>query len=209
MGRPGKLNDTVQSEIITALQMGATYEIAAQYSGISYASFRNWMIRGEACRDALAADFTFLTREEVKALGERKEALPERKIHPDERPYLKFFEAVSEAMAVAAVNWLKVIDTAANNDPTWAAWMLKNRYPKDFGGQKQQIEVSTPNPIEISHEHSGQVGIAATVEVDIDRISAILGILADAGAVQPGGAEGAGETDHPASDEVHSDPTDR
>jgi len=46
MGRPSKLTPKTQERIIGAIRVGATYALAAQYGGISYDTFNNWMIKG-------------------------------------------------------------------------------------------------------------------------------------------------------------------
>jgi transposase len=43
MGKPSKLTPEVQKRIVDAIQLGSTYELAAQYGGIVYETFRVWM----------------------------------------------------------------------------------------------------------------------------------------------------------------------
>ncbi len=50
MARPTKLSPDVQQRIVQAIALGATYEMAAQYGGVTYRSFRNWMQSGEPAR---------------------------------------------------------------------------------------------------------------------------------------------------------------
>ncbi len=206
MPRPTKLTPSIQDEIIAALEANATYEIAAQYAGISYHTLLNWRKRGQQVHDRIQAlgDDAVL-----KVLTRREMALPEAErpdgITPDDWKYFKFFQAVEETVAVAAVNWLQVIDRAASTDPNWAAWMLRMRFPDAYGGgQKQQVEVSTPanHPLEVNH--SGTV----ETEVTVDQIAGILGILADVGALESAGLETPGEAGDPTADAVHPDPTD-
>lgn len=47
-GRPSKFTPDTQQKIAQAIQMGATYEIAAQFAGITYDTFNEWMKRGAA-----------------------------------------------------------------------------------------------------------------------------------------------------------------
>jgi len=47
MGRPSKLTPEVQKRITDAIRVGATYELAAQYGGIAYNTFNEWMKAGE------------------------------------------------------------------------------------------------------------------------------------------------------------------
>lgn len=42
IGRPTKLTPEVQERICNAIRVGATYELAAQFGGISYETFRAW-----------------------------------------------------------------------------------------------------------------------------------------------------------------------
>jgi len=47
MARPIKLNHDVQKRIAEALKLGASYDLASRYGGISYRTFIRWMQRGE------------------------------------------------------------------------------------------------------------------------------------------------------------------
>lgn len=47
-GRPTKFTKETIQKLIQAIKLSATYELAANYAGISYDSFNNWMKRGEA-----------------------------------------------------------------------------------------------------------------------------------------------------------------
>ena len=48
MARPTKLTPETQKRITDAIRVGATYELAAQYGGIAYNTFNEWMKAGEA-----------------------------------------------------------------------------------------------------------------------------------------------------------------
>lgn len=48
MPRPTKLTSDTQQKITQAIQMGATYEHAAQYAGITYETFNEWMKKGQS-----------------------------------------------------------------------------------------------------------------------------------------------------------------
>ena len=47
MARKSKFNDAITARIIEALRLGATYEIAAEYAGISRSTLYNWMEKGK------------------------------------------------------------------------------------------------------------------------------------------------------------------
>jgi hypothetical protein len=47
-GAPSKLNSETKEKIRKAILLGATYALAANYAGVSYDSFNNWMKKGES-----------------------------------------------------------------------------------------------------------------------------------------------------------------
>lgn len=56
-GRPSKLTPDTQRRIFEALSVGATYQLACQYAGIHYDTFRNWMKRGETAKSGQYFEF--------------------------------------------------------------------------------------------------------------------------------------------------------
>jgi len=46
MTRPTKLTPETHKKIVQAIQLGASYELAANYAGVSYSSFNLWMKKG-------------------------------------------------------------------------------------------------------------------------------------------------------------------
>lgn len=117
-GRPTKLTADVQTRIVQAITMGATYELAAQYGGVSYRSFNNWINRGTAEMERREGSRV----KEGTATWQR------------EQRYLDFLHAIKAAEGRAAVGWLAKIEQAAN-DGNWqaAAWKLERRYPANYG----------------------------------------------------------------------------
>lgn len=57
MGRPSKLTPECQARIVQAIEVGATYELAAGYGGISYETFRRWMDAGEKAKSGIFRAF--------------------------------------------------------------------------------------------------------------------------------------------------------
>lgn len=116
MARPSKLTPDVQDRIVEALKLGATFELAAQYGGISYHAFNMWRKRGAAELERVA---NARTRSSIRA---------------SERPFVEFFEVTKKAEAEAAVTWLDRIEQAAKGG-VWqaAAWKLERRYPQQYG----------------------------------------------------------------------------
>lgn len=114
MARPTKLTPNTQKQITQALRMGATYDLACKFAGISYQSFRNWITRAE---------------DELTRVSENTRA----SIRKGEQPYIELFEAVQKAEGDAAIGWLAKIEKAAN-EGNWqaAAWKLERRYSKHY-----------------------------------------------------------------------------
>ena len=108
MGRSSKISEKVISELSTAIRQGATYELASNYAGITYRTFRNWMKKGEELSD---------------------EHENEDSISDEDKTFFQFFHALKKAEGQAAVKWLLLIEKAAQDD-NWqaAAWKLERRY---------------------------------------------------------------------------------
>ena len=56
-GRPGKLTADTQKRITDAIRVGATYELAAQYGGIAYNTFNEWMKAGAGANSGKHREF--------------------------------------------------------------------------------------------------------------------------------------------------------
>lgn len=56
-GRPSKLTPETQTRIVQAIRVGATYELAAQFGGIAYNTFNEWMKKGEDAKAGRYRDF--------------------------------------------------------------------------------------------------------------------------------------------------------
>lgn len=67
MARPTKLTSDVQKRIVAAIKRGATYKLAAQYGGITYKTFNEWIKQGE---DELEGEFCEFCNAIKKAEGE-------------------------------------------------------------------------------------------------------------------------------------------
>lgn len=69
MGRPTKFTDETTKKIIEAISVGATYEHACAYAGVSYVSFNAWMKKGEAAPSGQFLEFFKSIKEaEAKAV---------------------------------------------------------------------------------------------------------------------------------------------
>lgn len=56
-GRPSKLTPETRKRLFDAIKAGCYYDVACRYAGISYATFRNWINKGEKSRSGEFFDF--------------------------------------------------------------------------------------------------------------------------------------------------------
>ncbi len=137
MARPTKLTSEVTKRICDAIQLGATYEHAAQYGGVTYRAMRNWVQRGE---------------NEIERRDNPRVVEGTQKWNTEE-PFVQFFQDIKDAEAKAVIGWLAKIEKAAN-EGTWqaAAWKAERRYPGIYGKQVQE------------HKHIGKVNHTFTID---------------------------------------------
>ena len=57
MARKSKLTPETQARIVEAIELGATYELAAQYGGVAYNTFNDWMKEGAAAQAGVKVEF--------------------------------------------------------------------------------------------------------------------------------------------------------
>jgi hypothetical protein len=134
MARPTRLNEEKMLQIAQLISAGNFAEVAAQASGISKATYYNWIVRGKTERD----------RMEV-----------ENKANPkaSERPYVEFMDAIEKARAEAEARMILVIGKAANDTKSWqaAAWWLERVFPQKYG-KITRTEISGPEGAPIQSE---------------------------------------------------------
>jgi transposase len=68
-GRPTKLNDEVQLDIVRAIELGANLEDAAGYVGVDPTTIHNWLKRGREARTGVFREFHDAVK---RALAEQK-----------------------------------------------------------------------------------------------------------------------------------------
>lgn len=121
MARPSKFTPDTITRLANAIRMGATYDLACKYAGISYETFNDWR-NGKAFPQGTTAD--------EKA---------------------QFSHAIQKAEGDAAIGWLTKIEAAANDGAWQAAaWKLERRYPSDYGRTVQQHEGPAGGPLVVS-----------------------------------------------------------
>ncbi len=118
MARPTLLNDERRGEIVKAIKVGATIEVAAQAAGVHVDTLCNWLGRGSD------AD------EEERTGG---------KVQDGETPYLEFFLAVTRARAGYEVELLSEIrhadvggDDELRPDVKARQWLLERTRPERY-----------------------------------------------------------------------------
>lgn len=81
-GRPSKLTPEVKARLVQAIEAGNYYEAACGYAGITYTTFRNWMIKGENAKSGMYREFfEAITRAEtvaeVRMVAQWQQHMPE------------------------------------------------------------------------------------------------------------------------------------
>jgi len=128
-GRPTKLTPEVVADFCAAVAIGCTLDAASVNAGITYATYRKWVIAGEKAQERHDA-------------GE--------KLTREERNLIDFIEAVERARAMAKLSWQQVIDTAAQSDPAWAWKMLQVRDPDNYSMPTNKVDVtSAGEPLQV------------------------------------------------------------
>ena len=151
MARPSKIKRIPKKTldaICRALEMAATYEIAARVAGITYGTFNNWRLRGEA--EARRLDAAWDAYHEQLAAYEADPGHVEFPFEPKPKPsevaFLEFFNKTEEAIATCALGDLSVIEDeiTCGKSAYWASWRLARRFPKEYG-YLQRTEVAGPD----------------------------------------------------------------
>ena len=104
-------------KIAHAIELGATFQIAANYGGVAYNTLNEWKHRGLAEAERRGGD------------------VPEGdEVWIREQQYYDLYEVLLEAEGVGAVKWHTSIEKAAAGG-NWqaAAWKLERRYHQDYG----------------------------------------------------------------------------
>lgn len=131
VGRPSKLTPSVADTICAAIEVGANYEDAARYAGISSSTLSNWRVSGEDI-DA-----------RVQASEEPLE------LTPDEARLWDFWKRFKEAEAAGAVNCATIVYNAAMRDPVWAEKWLERRRPEEWRlSQRTELTGKDGGPVE-------------------------------------------------------------
>jgi hypothetical protein len=144
MARPTKLTGEVQERIVEALRAGNYQEIAANYAGVSDATFHNWMARG---------------REEQRRILEGE------KLDPKESIFLEFFVVVEKARSEAEVRNVMQIQHASRDHWQAAAWFLERSFPKRWGRKDRH---------EVTGADGGALKIAVSTDELEERVQALL-----------------------------------
>lgn len=113
-GRPTLMTVENTKRICEALSMGSSYELACNYAGVDYTTYRGWMRRAND-RIESGADET--------------------------DSYVKFSNDIKKAIGDRSLGWLKIIQEAAENGQ-WqaAAWKLERCEREHFSKDSSEIK---------------------------------------------------------------------
>ena len=127
MSRPPiDLTETICKRIYDALRIGATYEIAALYAGVSYDTLLRWRKKGESGEES-AVDVVFC----------------------------ELCDTIKKAQADLAMSCLLKIERASDDDWKAAAWKLERLFPEYYARRIIAPRVpALPNQNQGNHEVS-------------------------------------------------------
>jgi hypothetical protein len=129
-GSPFLLTPEVHENVVKAVRIGATRELAANYAGLSARTLYSYLARGRAAH----------------ALVEAGMVMDEA-----ERPFFELYRDVKQAEGSAAIGWLLKIEQAAATQWQAAAWKLERRYTSDYGRQQLAITGADGGPIQVEN----------------------------------------------------------
>ena len=130
VGQPTKFTAERRTRILQALRAGNHLEPAAQYGGVHYDTFNNWILRG---RELLQQDDEALWTDE-------------------DREYVEFAEAVQATRAEAEVEAVSIIRKAMYQDWRPAMAWLQFSFPDRWGRRWARMELTGKDggPIEVA-----------------------------------------------------------
>lgn len=149
IGRPTKLNEKVQADIVKVIQEGNYIETASAYAGIHKSTLYDWLKRGE--------------REKQRVLKDGR-----RRIKKNERQYVEFSNAVEKALAESEMKDVSLIGKAAETQWQASAWRLERKFPDKWGRRnrttsldikKQELEIKMlEKNLEFNHDTEDKLG---------------------------------------------------
>lgn len=117
-GRKTKFTKDTVDKLVEAISMGASYDIACKYAGISFQSFNQWRNGKGFPQSATEADKSW------------------------------FFEQIDAAEARVAMYWLGIINAAAKNGTWQAAaWGMERRFPLTYGRNIVEVTGKDGGPV--------------------------------------------------------------
>ena len=163
MARPSKLTPAVHERFITAIQVGATMDVAADHAGISKDTAYEWDKKGEK---AIALAFDRLRRLQTTGStrkGTRRKGVRTIPPNAELEPWLLLTESPEERELQAYARFSDALKKALNEwelralakivgakDWQASAWLLERRKAEVYG--RRRIEVTGPGggPVQAS-----------------------------------------------------------
>lgn len=177
-GRPTKFTPETRQKILTALTNGNTYEASAQYGGIGYAIFRQWLKRGEEEAEGEFLEFLEAVKKaeaqaEVASIARIRSAASGQRVIKSET-----VRVTTDGEQITEREYQYV-------PPQWQAdaWFLERRKPQDWA-RRERHEVS---------QTSVNINWDDLTENELERIASgesAASVLADRATIGAGTARG-------------------
>lgn len=131
MARPRKLTNSVMNKLCEAIEVGANYDDAAAYAGVSAEALDKWRSEGAALLARVDAETNTVA------------------LDADELRLWRFYTRFVEAEGMGAVNCAIVLHNASMKDPQWALRWLERRRSKDWKPtQRQELTGAEGGPVQ-------------------------------------------------------------
>lgn len=125
IGRPTKLNPELIERVATLIRQGNFIDTACKAVGISRQTYHTWLKEGGTALHEAGYDLNRVRDGRMRLAA-------------------AFSDACARASAEAEAAGVASITAHASEDWRAAAWHMERRYPRKWGAQKQQLEVTGP-----------------------------------------------------------------
>lgn len=147
-GRPTKFTPETRQKILTALSNGNTYEASAQYGGVTYTLFREWIKQGEQETEGEFLEFLEAVKKaeaqaEVASIARIRSAASGQRVIKSET-----VRVTPDGEQITEREYQYV-------PPQWQAdaWFLERRRPQDWA-RRERHEHTGKDGQPIEHKHS-------------------------------------------------------
>jgi len=144
MARPCKLTNDVQDSILESIELGMTYQQAANIAGIDETTFHRWKRQGEDANSGKFHQFCLA----IKRANEKAKLILLKRIGESGEGG-QILETTREVYD-AGGNLVRRIIVQKELGPVWqaSAWILERRFPDEFGRKAKPQLTDEKDPMQ-------------------------------------------------------------